>query len=84
MKEYPHSFGLISAKVDGVDGQLNDEDRSCATIGSKVITRAVSKLKIFSKTDEVASVGLKLTKLAFRASAKSPFTFWSKKSRRTT
>ena len=45
-----------------VDGQLHETDGSCATIDSKVMTRAVNKLKMRSKTDEVASVGLKINK----------------------
>ena len=51
-----------------VNGQLYEKDGSCATIGSKVMTPAVNKLKMRSKTDEVASVGLKITKVARRAS----------------
>ena len=50
------------AKLDMVDGQLHEKDGSCATSGSKVMTRAVNKLKMRSKTDEVASVGLKTNK----------------------
>ena len=52
-----------------VDGQLHEDDGSCASGGSKVMTRAVNKLKMKSKTDEVASVGLKINKaclLSFR------------------
>ena len=45
-----------------LDGQLHEKDGSCATSGSKVMTRAVNKLKMRSKTDEVASVGLKNNK----------------------
>ena len=45
-----------------VHGQLHEKDGSCATSGSKVMTRAVNKLKMRSKTDEVASVGLKINK----------------------
>ena len=45
-----------------VDGQLHEKDGSCAIVGSKVITRAVNKLNMRSKTDEVASVGLKTNK----------------------
>ena len=45
-----------------VDDQLHETDGSCATIGSKVMTRAVNKLKMRSKTDEVASVALKINK----------------------
>ena len=49
-----------------VDGQLHEKDGSCATGGSKVMTRAVNKLKMRSKTDyEVASVGLKINKACF-------------------
>ena len=48
--------------LDIVDGQLHEEDGSCASGGSKVMTRAVNKLKMRSKTDEVASVGLKTNK----------------------
>ena len=50
------------AKLDMVDGQLHEIDGSCATICSKVMTRAVNKLKMRSKTDEVASVALKINK----------------------
>ena len=50
------------AKLDMVHGQLHEKDGSCATVGSKVMTRAVNKLKMRSKTDEVASVGLKIDK----------------------
>ena len=42
-----------------VDGQLHEKDGSCAISGPKVMTRAVNKLKMRSKTDEVASVGMK-------------------------
>ena len=45
-----------------VNGQLHEKDGSCETSGSKVITRTVNKLKMRSKTDEVASVGLKINK----------------------
>ena len=45
-----------------VNGQLHEKDGSCATMGSKDMTRAVNKLKIRSKTNEVASVGLKINK----------------------
>ena len=45
-----------------VVGQLHEKDGSCATSGSKVRTRAVNKLKMRSKTDEVASVALKINK----------------------
>ena len=59
-----------------LNGQLHEKDGSCATMGSKVKTRAVNKLKMRSKTDEVASVGLKkITKLDCRASRISPFAF---------
>ena len=47
------------AKLDMVDGQLHEKDGSCAAGGSKVMTRAVNKLKMRSKTDEVDSVGFK-------------------------
>ena len=50
------------AKLDMVGGQLHEKDGSCATSGSIVTTRAVNKLKMRSKTDEVASVGLKINK----------------------
>ena len=53
---------FILAKLDVVDGQLHEKDGSCETSGSKVITRAVNKLKMKSKTDEVASVGFKNNK----------------------
>ena len=45
-----------------VNGQLHEENGSCVTMGSKVMTRAVNKLKMRSKTEEVASVGLKFNK----------------------
>ena len=45
-----------------IDGQLHEKDGTCATSSSKVRTRAVNKLKMRSKTDEVASVGLKINK----------------------
>ena len=45
-----------------VNGQLHEKDGSCATMGSKVMTRAVNKLKMKSKTDKVISVGLKINK----------------------
>ena len=48
--------------LDIVDGQLHEENGSCASGGSKVMTRAVNKLKMRSKTDEVASIGLKTNK----------------------
>ena len=53
---------FIFATLDMVDGQLHEKDGSCAIVGSKVMTRAVNKLKMRSKTDEVASVGLKTNK----------------------
>ena len=53
---------FIFAKLYMVDGQLHEDDGSCASGGSKVMTRAVNKLKMKSKTDEVASVGLKINK----------------------
>ena len=49
---------FISAKLDVVDGQLHEKDGSCDTSGSKVITGAVNKLKMKSKTHEVALVDL--------------------------
>ena len=45
-----------------IDGQLHEKDGSCAISGSKVMTQDVNKLKMRSKTDEVASVGLKINK----------------------
>ena len=62
LKECSHSSLSILAKLDMVNGQLHGKDGSCATIGSKVMTRAVNKLKMRSKTDEVASVALKINK----------------------
>ena len=53
---------LFLAKLDMVNGQLHGKDGSCDTSGSEVITRAVNKLKLKSKTDEVASVGFKINK----------------------
>ena len=50
------------AKLDMIDGQLHEKDGTCAISGSKAMTRAVNKLKMRSKTDEVASVGLKVNK----------------------
>ena len=55
-------FQFLLAKLDVVYGQLHEKDGSCDTSGSKVITRAVNKLKVKSKTDEVASVGFKVNK----------------------
>ena len=49
-------FFLHSAKLDMVYGQLREKDGTCATSGSKVMTRAVNMLKMRSKTDEVASL----------------------------
>ena len=60
LKECSHSSLSILAKLDMVDGQLYETDGSCATSDSKVMTRAVNKMR--SKTDEVASVGLKVYK----------------------
>ena len=62
LKECSHSSLSILAKLDMVDGQLHEKDGSCATIGSNVMTRAVNQLKMRSKTDEVASVALKIYK----------------------
>ena len=62
LKECSHSSFSVLAKLDMVNDQLYEKDGSCATIGSKVMTRAVNKLKMRSKTDEVASVGLKNNK----------------------
>ena len=45
-----------------VIGQLHEKYGSYALIGSKVMTQLVNKLKMRSKTDEVASVGLKKIK----------------------
>ena len=50
------------ANLDMVDGQLHGKDGSCTTGGLKLMTRAVNKLKMRSKTDEVASVGSKINK----------------------
>ena len=55
-------FQFVLAKLDMVNGQLHEKDGSWYTSGSKVITRAVNKLKMKSKTDEVASVGFKVNK----------------------
>ena len=62
LKECSQSSLSILAKLDMVDGQLHETDESCATSDSKVMTRAVNKLKMRSKTDEVASVALKIYK----------------------
>ena len=62
LKECSHSSLSILAKLDMVDGQLHETDGSCAAKDSKVMTRAVNKLKMRSKTDEVASVGMKVNK----------------------
>ena len=43
-------------------GQLQRKDGSCVTSGSKVMIRAVNKLKIRSETGKVASVGLNFHK----------------------
>ena len=67
-----------------VIGQLHEKHGSYATFGSKVMTRFVNKLKSRSKSDEVASVGLKTSKLACRASGISPFASSSKIDRTTT
>ena len=53
---------FLLAKLDMVNGQLHEKDGSCATSSSKVMTLAVNKLKMRSKTDEVASVGFKINK----------------------
>ena len=50
-----------------VDDQLHKKDGSSATSGSKVKTRAVNKLKMWSKTGEVASVGLKGNKACLQS-----------------
>ena len=55
-------FQFVLAKLDMVNGQLHEKDGSCDTSGSKVITRAVNKLEMKSKTDEVASDGFKVNK----------------------
>ena len=47
---------FLLARLDMVDGQLHEKDGTCATSGSKVMTRAVNMLKMRSKTDEVASL----------------------------
>ena len=60
LKECLHSSLSMLTKLDMVDGQLHEKDGSYATSGSKVIIRAVNNLKMRSKTDEVASVGLKI------------------------
>ena len=60
LKECSHSSLSILAKLDRVDSQLHEKDGSCATSCSKIIIRAVNKLKMRSKTDEVVSVGLKI------------------------
>ena len=62
MEECSHRFGFISAKLDMTNGQLHEKDGSCATSGPKVMSRAVNKLKMRSKTDKVASVGLEINK----------------------
>ena len=56
-----------------VNSQLEKKDGSCATSGSKLMTQSVNKLKSRSKSDEVASVGLKISKLACRAYGISTF-----------
>ena len=62
LKGFLAQLCFIFAKLAMDDGQLHEEDGSCASGGSKVMTRAVNKLKMRSKTDEVASVGLKVIK----------------------
>ena len=62
LKRFLAQLAFKFAKLDMVHGQLHEKDGSCATVGSKVMTRAVNKLKMRSKTDEVASVGLKIDK----------------------
>ena len=51
LKECSHRFFSFLAKLDMVDGQLHEKDGSCATVGSKVMTQDVNKLKMRSKTD---------------------------------
>ena len=62
LEECSLSFNLILAKLDSNYGQLHKKDGRCATRGSKVMTRVVNKLKMRSKTVEVAPVGLKINK----------------------
>ena len=57
LKGCSHRFFSFLAKLDMVDGQLYEKDKSCVISGSKVMTRAVNKFKMRSKTGEVASVG---------------------------
>ena len=71
LEECSHSFKLILAKLDLNDDQLHKKDGSSATSGLKVKTRAVNKLKMRSKTGEVASVGLKINKTWLKS-------FWDK------
>ena len=62
LKEVPAQLRFRFANLDMVDGQLHEKDGSCAFGSSKVMTRVVNKPKMRSKTDEVASVGLKINK----------------------
>ena len=57
--ESSHSFVFL-AKLDLDDGQQLASDESCATSGSKGITRSVNKLKMRSKTGKIASVGFQV------------------------
>ena len=62
LEQCSHRFFSLLAKLDMVNGQLHEKYGSCETSSSKVMTRAVNKLKMRSKTDQVASVGLKVNK----------------------
>ena len=68
-----HSFEFILAKLDMVNGQLHEKHGSCATSGSKIMTQSVNKLKLRSKTDENASVGLKNNKTCWYSFRDKPF-----------
>ena len=57
MKKSSHSFSSKLAKSDLDNDQLLAKDGSCATCGSKVMTRTVNELKMRSQTGKVASVG---------------------------
>ena len=66
------------AKLDVNDDQLHKKHGSSATSGSKVKNRAVNKLKMRSKTGEVASVGLKINKICLWSFRNNPIRFLGK------
>ena len=70
------------AKLDLDDGQLHKNDGSFAASHSKVKTRAVNKLKMRSKTGEVASVGLKDNKACLWSLRDNPIRFLKNRSKK--